>query len=104
MFSFGITDLNMQKSKVMRYPQHLHSALTAMQGEAREETRNKTKTSGESPCGAALPVILSLVSKLEAFCFFNLKPDTHIPLQLYVDMDNRSLLKELNEQDSKPTS
>lgn len=46
--------------------------------------------SGESPCGTALPVILSLVSKLEASNFFNLKPDTHIPPQLNVDIDNRS--------------
>lgn len=65
-------------------------SINCNEGEAREETSNKNKMSGESPCGIALPVILSLLSKLEAFCFFSLKPDTHIPLQLNVDVNNRS--------------
>lgn len=65
-----------------KYLCHLHWVLTGAPREAREKTRNKTKTSKESPCHMSLPVILSLVSELEASHFFHLKPDTHIPLQL----------------------
>lgn len=60
------------------------------QGEAGEETKNNNKINGESPRGTTLPVILFLVSKLEASHFFNLKPDIYLSLQFYVDMDNRS--------------
>lgn len=56
--------------------------------EAREETRNKNKK-WRKPIWYTLPVILSLVSKLEAFYFSDLKPDINIPLWLNVDMDYR---------------
>jgi len=68
-----------------------------MQGEAREETRNKNKTSGESPRGTALPVILSLVSMLQASHFFNLIITFLCSLMQTWTTSHTHVIKELND-------